>query len=103
VLAGPVEMHLQQIVLLVAQGERAALGKVELDGVAVVDDGVGALLPAQLQRRQLRLDRCHNIDRRLLQADGAGLACRIEITPFRGAGCAFVAPMRALGGEGRLA
>ncbi|MHC2680324.1 hypothetical protein ACVJDU_001888 [Bradyrhizobium diazoefficiens] len=103
VLARPVEVHLEQLVFDVAERERAAFGEVELDRVPVVDDGVGALAPIQLQRRQLRLDRRLDVDRRLLQADRAGLVGRVEIAPFGRSSGAFIAPMHAFGGEGRLA
>jgi hypothetical protein len=51
----------------------------------------------------LRFDRRLDVDRRLLQADRAGLVGRVEIASFgRGAG-ALIAPMHAFGGKGRLA
>jgi hypothetical protein len=97
--AGPVEMHLQQLVGGIAELERAALSEVELDGMAVVDDGVGALGPGHFQGRELRLDGVvADIDRRLLGADRAGAVGGIEIAPLAGTVDALIAPMSG-GGE----
>src|SRR6266567_6480417 len=97
--AGPVEMHLQQLVGGVAEFQRASFGEIELDGMAIVDDGVGALAPRKLQRRQLRLDGGADIDRRLLRADRAGLAGSVKVAPLGWARCTLVTPMRTFGGK----
>jgi hypothetical protein len=97
--AGSVEMHLQQFIGGVAELQRAALGEVELNRVAVVDDGVGGLAPGQFQRRQLRFDGGADIDRRLLRADRAGLVGGVEVAPTGRARRALITPMSAFGGK----
>ena len=99
VFTRPVKMHLHQLVGGIAELQRAALGEIELDGVAVVDDGIGGLAPRQFQRRQLRLHGGADIDRRLLGADRAGLVGGIEVAPFGRTRRALVAPVRAFRGK----
>jgi hypothetical protein len=43
--ARPVKVHLQEFVAGVAELQRRALGEIELDGVAVVDDRIGRFAP----------------------------------------------------------
>jgi hypothetical protein len=50
---------------------RAAFGEIDLDGVAIIDDGVGALAPGDSQRREPRLDGCADVERRLVAAGRA--------------------------------
>src|SRR5207248_2896189 len=77
----------------VAVSEHAAVSDIHLDRVAVVDDGVGALVPGDLERGQLRPDDVADIDRRLLDAGRADTAGGIEIAPFRGTIGPLIAPM----------
>jgi hypothetical protein len=98
--ARPVKVKLLQFVFDVAERQRAALGEIQLDSVAVVDDGVGAAGPADSKRRQSRLDGRADIDRRLLRSDRADLVGGVEIAPFGRTDVALVAPMRAFGYSG---
>ena len=102
VFARPVEVHLQQFVSHIAERHRAAFGEIKLDSVAVVDNGVGALGPVDLERRQLRFDRRADIDRRLLRPDRADLVGGVQIAPFGRATVALIAPVRAFRGNSPL-
>src|SRR5262249_30327266 len=92
-LARGVKMELHQPVSGVAVFQHAAVPAIQLDGVAGVDDGVGALVPYDLERVELRADRIADVDRRLLRADRAGTIRGIEVAPFGRAVCPFIAPV----------
>src|SRR5262249_37117243 len=100
-LARMMEMELNQAeVSTIADLKHAGAGlaHVQLDGVAIVHDGVGVLLPGDLQWPELRLDGRADVDRRLLAADRASAIGGIKVAPLGRAVGARIAPVR-VGGE----
>src|SRR5882672_10672249 len=81
-LARAMEMELHELELAAGSGKLGAIPDIHLDGVPIVDDGVGASRPADLERRELRLDAIPDIYRRLLAADRADAVRRVEVAPF---------------------
>ncbi len=91
-LARAMEVKLQKPVVHAVVFEDAAVADTELDRVSVVDDGLGLLVPGDLERSQLRLDRIADVDRRLLVSDRAHTIGGVEIAPFGRAIRAGIAP-----------
>jgi hypothetical protein len=92
-LARVMEMELDQLEVAAGGREHAGVGDVHLDGVAVVDDGVGALAPGHLERRKPCLEGVPDIDRRLLGADPADPVGGVELGPLVGSAVPLIGPM----------
>ena len=86
-------MELKQPIIGIAVPQDARLSHIELNGMAVIDDRVGALVPYDAQGRQLGADEVSDVERRLLQPGGAGAVGGVEIAPVGGTASAFIAPM----------
>src|SRR5476651_2514951 len=67
--------------------------------MAVVDDGVGAFTPGDVEFRQFCLHRRTDVEWRLLCAHRAHLVGPAERAPIVGASFAGIAPVRSFGGE----
>ena len=68
-----VEVHLQEVVTVVADREAAAaVRRVDLERVAGIGDLERHILVVELQRRQILDDCLLDVDRRLVLADAAG-------------------------------
>lgn len=79
VLAGVMEVELQQIERLPVEHDSAAGRGVDLDRVTVIDGGQRHALVGDLDRVQLRADRAVQVDRRLLHANLAGSEFRAQL------------------------
>src|SRR5262249_29888979 len=97
------EVKLFQRVFAVVHAERVAVRKAELDGVAVVDDGVGTLAPAEPERRLLGSHSAADVDGRLLAADRTRRVGGVEAGPFVRSAFSFIAPVVLGGPAGRCA
>jgi hypothetical protein len=95
VLAGTVEVQLQQAVAIRAYGDAAGPAEVQLDGVPVIDNGIGRLVPGDAEIRQFAMDHGADVEWRLLGADCASPGGCIELVPVVRSGLAGIAPVRA--------
>src|SRR5262249_9282583 len=96
-LARMMEMELHQAVIGTAVSQYTGLAHVELDGMAVVDDGLRPLVPDEAQGSELRADHLTHIDRRLLEPHRAGAVGGAEVAPIGRTIASLVAPMDVRG------
>src|SRR6478672_6610358 len=89
-----VEMELDELVLLLVQGDEAAGCVVDLNRVAVVDEleRNGMIVEAEL--RQVGAFGIANVDGRLMSTGLAGRVLRLEIAPVLRSGASLVTPVR---------
>jgi hypothetical protein len=97
-LARMMEVELDEVVAGAGNRGGASGRRLDLDGVAVVLDHPRPRLPSDVDVAKGARDRLGKVDRRLLDADAAGLEVGRELAPFPGL---FVSPVHALGGDRR--
>jgi hypothetical protein len=73
--------------------ERVACREIKLDGVPVVDDGIGPLGLTDLERRLTRRDSVGDIDWGLLVTSRARRVLWFETAPLVGSGRTLVGPV----------
>ena len=94
VFARLMEVELDQPVSLLAKGDGTAFAEIQLDGVPIVDDRVGARFPIKIERGLSRANRLGKIDRRLLSPGRAYFVRCLKTAPVVRSGCSFITPVR---------
>src|SRR5260370_10778992 len=97
-LAGMVEVKLDDLIFLPCYRNLASRRVVDLNGVAVVDDLQGRCLVVEFDRRQLSFFSAPDVDRRLFVSQLADSVFWTEIAPVFRTFRAGVGPLVALGG-----
>src|SRR4051812_40261271 len=93
-----VEMELQKVISLAADGDEASRIESDLDGVAVVDDAEGRRRVGELDGGKVGGFRLADVDGRLVRSRLALGVVRVEVRPVRRAVLAVVGPrMSAFG------
>src|SRR5215471_12872043 len=90
------KMELDELVLGSPHADRSAVGHVDLNGMAVVDDFGRARRIGEDDRLEICFLGSLDVDRRLLFAELAGRVLLIEVSPVRRSGLAAVSPMVGL-------